>query len=580
MLIGRTSQLWRPAAIVFFALAIVSGRGAQRSAAEEAAWIDPQGIGGTLIIVGGGKIPPAAEQAFVNSVGPEGAVVVIGTAAADPKQAANSARDWLSSAGLENIKLAPGDQIAADQTAGETTAAEATGSLATMLRDANGVWISGGQQQRLADAFLGTAVEEELQALLQRGGVIGGTSAGAAIMSRVMIASGRQAPELASGLDLLPGAIIDQHFSQRDRLARSIAAVSKHPHRFGLGIDEATAVIVRGRRLRVVGEGTATCLLAACSFRPASQLRLASGQIADLTQWRRAALARAANSDPGLPQTTSVGVNNGSLVIVGGGGLPQPIIDRFIALAGGPQAHLVFLPTAVPPAVARQQRIPGFLRSADVASVTILPQMLPDEVASEEFQQALRRATGVWFGGGRQWNFVDAYDNTNAVELFHDVLARGGVIGGSSAGATIQGEFLVRGHPLGNTVMMAEGYERGFAFLPGVAIDQHFTQRGRLPDLIPVIKRHPKLLGIGIDEATALVVQGSQAEVVGKHSVHFLNAQLLNAQQLAEQDIETPTNGDQPAGDQPADYSAYYRSFSNGQTLDLQELSTTANVPE
>ena len=103
-------------------------------------------------------------------------------------------------------------------------------------------------------------------------------------------------------------------------------------------------------------------------------------------------------------------------------------------------------------------------------------------------------------------------------EMGADVLRRGGVIGGSSAGATIQGEFLVRGHPLGNTVMMAEGYERGFGFLPGTAIDQHFTQRGRHPDLIPVIQRHPKLLGIGIDESTAIVVTGTKVEVLGQHA--------------------------------------------------------------
>src|SRR5690606_23155268 len=137
----------------------------------------------------------------------------------------------------------------------------------------------------------------------------------------------------------------------------------------------------------------------------------------------------------------------------------------------------------------------------DVASVTLLPHSRTDEIADQAFETALREATGVWFGGGRQWNFVDAYENTRAIELFHAVLRRGGVIGGSSAGATIQGEYLVRGHPLGNTVMMAEGYERGFAFLPGVAIDQHFSQRQRQPDLLSVIQRHPRLLGIGIDEA-------------------------------------------------------------------------------
>ena len=79
--------------------------------------------------------------------------------------------------------------------------------------------------------------------------------------------------------------------------------------------------------------------------------------------------------------------------------------------------------------------------------------------------------------GGRQWRLVDAYLDTEAEKIFHQVLDRGGVIGGSSAGATIQAGYLLRGSPLGNTEVMAEGYERGFGFLPGVAIDQHFSQR-------------------------------------------------------------------------------------------------------
>ena len=93
------------------------------------------------------------------------------------------------------------------------------------------------------------------------------------------------------------------------------------------------------------------------------------------------------------------------------------------------------------------------------------------------------------------------------------------MIGGTSAGATIQGDYLVRGNPLGNTEMMAEGYERGFGFLPGVAIDQHFTQRDRLKDLVQLKKQHPELIGIGIDESTALIVQGSTMQVVGQHQV-------------------------------------------------------------
>ncbi len=149
-----------------------------------------------------------------------------------------------------------------------------------------------------------------------------------------------------------------------------------------------------------------------------------------------------------------------------------------------------------------------------------------DRVESDrnEFREPLRRATGVWFGGGRQWRLVDAYEGTATAKAFHDVLRRGGVIGGSSAGATIQGDYLVRGNPLGNQDMMAEGYERGFGFLPGCAIDQHFTQRGRHRDMEALKQAFPQLLGIGIDESTALVVQRTTAHVIGEKDVYFYDA--------------------------------------------------------
>ena len=101
------------------------------------------------------------------------------------------------------------------------------------------------------------------------------------------------------------------------------------------------------------------------------------------------------------------------------------------------------------------------------------------------------------------------------------MLRRGGVIGGSSAGATIQGDYLCRGSPHGPNEMMCEGYERALGFLPGVAIDQHFTQRKRQPDMTALMNRYPQLLGIGIDETTALVVRGHLAEVFGRGNVHF-----------------------------------------------------------
>jgi cyanophycinase len=251
--------------------------------------------------------------------------------------------------------------------------------------------------------------------------------------------------------------------------------------------------------------------------REAKATALKAGDRADLTAWRRAARARAyPAASSGVPHVPS-----GSLVIVGGGGLPDEVVKKFTELAGGPDALIVVLPTATE--VAGGNPDAGFLRRGGAREVVILPARDRHTIESDEYRAILRRAKGIWFGGGRQWRFVDAYEDTNALGLFRDVLRRGGVIGGTSAGATIQGEFLCRGSPLNNSDMICEGYERGFAFLPGVAIDQHFSQRKRQRDLAELIRTHPEYLGIGIDEATALVVSGHRAEVLGRHSVSFLD---------------------------------------------------------
>ncbi|MFN9288118.1 MAG: cyanophycinase [Planctomyces sp.] len=496
-----------------------------------------------MAAVGGGELPAEIAASVVQTVGDNGTVVIIPDAAEDPVAAAAQAAEYLQTAGVKPAAIV-----------GRSTALDdvVRGQVLQALGTARAVWIPGGQQSRLYQAWQNTQLESSLQQLLQRGGMIAGSSAGAAIMSRIMIASGKDTPQLATGWDLIPAAIVDQHFSQRNRIGRSQQDVSLHPGTVGLGIDEGTAVLLTGRTLQTAGSGNVTLLLGACSYRPAETIVLPSGATADWTQLRRAARQRAADVDPGLPQFGASTVSKGALVIVGGGGMPQSIVDRFVQLAGGENASIVVLPTAVP----RDQtdlRVPGFLARAGVKKVTVLDQRGPEEVSSETFRSALKEATGIWFGGGRQWNFVDAYENTDAVAAFHEVLQRGGVIAGSSAGATIQGEFLVRGHPLGNQVMMAEGYERGFAFLPGSAIDQHFAQRGRQPDLLPVIQRHPQLLGVGLDEATAIVVQGSRAEVVGQHSAHFVRAdrlQGLTAEQLpksvdeaAKLYVTVPTGG-------------------------------------
>ena len=133
-------------------------------------------------------------------------------------------------------------------------------------------------------------------------------------------------------------------------------------------------------------------------------------------------------------------------------------------------------------------------------------------------------AGGVWFSGGRQWRLVDAYKDTKAEKLFWQVLERGGVIGGSSAGATIQGSYLARGDTKNNQIMMGD-HEAGFGFIRNIAIDQHVLARNRHFDLLNILEKRPELLGIALDESTAMIVQGNEFEVIGKSYVLVFDGQ-------------------------------------------------------
>jgi cyanophycinase len=262
--------------------------------------------------------------------------------------------------------------------------------------------------------------------------------------------------------------------------------------------------------------------LAATEHYPAPlEKTLKEGESIDWVQWQRARLERLL---PQYPGQTRVGhaLARGSLVIGGGGGMPEEVWKRFVELAGGKKSRIVILPTAVEEPKAEQAFEERVLKLAGAAEVVTLPQHQRREVEAAQFLAELDQATGVWFGGGRHWRFVDAYWGTPAWEKLIDVCKRGGVIGGSSAGATIQGDLLVRGAPAGNHIMIADGYRRGLGLLPGVAIDQHFAQRNRFRELEGCLAESPSICGIGIDEQTALVVTSPhQCEVIGTGSVWY-----------------------------------------------------------
>ena len=220
--------------------------------------------------------------------------------------------------------------------------------------------------------------------------------------------------------------------------------------------------------------------------------------------WASVVLAASAAAQTPLP---SHGPAKGYLVITGG----EPDYPRMIALAGGKVARIVVIPTAAITRPEVEKMLPPYCSTIFAGMKCTVLHTTDRKVAdSPEFVAPLKDATGVYLVGGRHWRLADAYLGTLTLKEIFGVLDRGGVVMGGSAGATIQGSYMVRGssNPDDNTIMMAPGHEVGFGLITNATIDQHVDTRGRENDLAPVMKRHPELLGIGLDQSTSITVHG------------------------------------------------------------------------
>jgi cyanophycinase len=236
---------------------------------------------GTLVICGGGDISDDVLQEFISAAGgQEARVVVITTASetADSEEIEDELEFWRSQ------KLA---RLTVLHTRSRETANDP--EFASPLADATGIWLIGGRQSLLADTYLGTISEQMIHGVLQRGGVVGGISAGAAVMSTVMIRGGEVHPQMGRGFGLLPGTLIDQHFLARHRQERLMGALAAHPGLVGLGIDEGAAVVVRGGRMSVVGNSDVMACISATSGRPQKRETLRPGEQANLVKLSQSA---------------------------------------------------------------------------------------------------------------------------------------------------------------------------------------------------------------------------------------------------------------------------------------------------
>jgi cyanophycinase len=261
---------------------VVAGVGDEPTTGQAAAstTTPPPGDRGALVICGGGGLPESVGREFLTLAGgPKARIVVIPTASAYADGPASVRAEFLepwSKRGVASVVLL--------HTRSRARADEP--EFARPLEDATGVWFGGGDQSRVTEVYLGTAVERALRGVLERGGVIGGTSAGAAIMSRVMITGGQGQATVGTGFGFLPGAVVDQHALRRNRINRLLGVLAEHPDLTGVAVDEATALVVRKGRWRVVGDAYVVVCRLSVGGKPMRLDVFHDGDEGDLVAWK------------------------------------------------------------------------------------------------------------------------------------------------------------------------------------------------------------------------------------------------------------------------------------------------------
>jgi cyanophycinase len=259
------------------------------------------------------------------------------------------------------------------------------------------------------------------------------------------------------------------------------------------------------------------------------KLRLALGTIA-------AALAASACAPAAAPPVSAAvppasGSHRGSLLIVGGGPIPDALIARFVELAGGRgRARILAMPMASESADAGEEIVGDFRHLGAQAERFVLTRA---EADTEAAARRIAGATGVWFGGGDQARLMAVLSGTRAEAALRELyLQGGGVLGGTSAGAAVMSTPMITGderHPGGDRPPAKDSSDAfmtiarddvvtasGIDVVPGAIIDQHFVRRRRHNRLLSLVLENPRLVGIGIDESTALEVPpGGPLRVLG-----------------------------------------------------------------
>jgi cyanophycinase len=266
----------------------------------------------------------------------------------------------------------------------------------------------------------------------------------------------------------------------------------------------------------------------------------------------------------------------GRLVIVGGGERTSEIMDRFIELAGGREdGRFIIFPMASGTPDTAGMELTAEFKSRGAKNVEWL-LFTKEQASAPGFADRLNGVTGIWFSGGDQVRHTAAILGTPVHRRLKELYRQGTVMGGTSAGAAIMSKIMITGDELINKdsrnafVSIMKGNIQtveGIGFLEQAVVDQHFVKRKRLNRLISVVLEHPAFPGIGIDEATAIVVNpNGTCEVLGEGTVVVFDARRAT-------DIHTDKSGNL------AGRNVEMSIYSAGETFDLKSTHSVLPLP-
>ena len=230
--------------------------------------------------------------------------------------------------------------------------------------------------------------------------------------------------------------------------------------------------------------------------------------------------------------------STGQLIIIGGAEDKEgecTILREFVRRAGGREAKIVIMTvaTGLPGEVGNDYR--RIFSDMGVNIIDVVDTERREDVDDSRDLEVIENSTGVFFTGGDQSRITDLLKDTETDKLLHQKFTQGLVIGGTSAGAAMMPDIMiVEGESETNPRVDSVTLEPGMGFLSQVAIDQHFAQRGRLGRFISALIQQPAVLGFGIDENTAIAVDGNEVEVIGEGAVTIIDVSDIEYTNLKE----------------------------------------------